>query len=91
MKIRTTLLMVTCSLLAITTRVALAQTPYGPIATPPEYSGDLGEVVKLAKSGVDESVIIAYVQNSPVPNRPSADEILKLRDAGVSSRVFALI
>ncbi len=54
----------------------------------PPYSGNIGDVVKLAQSGVDESVVLAYVRNSPVPFNPSADEIIKLHNAGISSQVL---
>ena len=54
----------------------------------PPYSGTVGEVVKLAQSGVDESVVLAYVKNSPQAFNPGADEIIRLRDAGISSQVL---
>jgi hypothetical protein len=45
-------------------------------------------VVKLAQSGVDASVILAYIKNSSGPFQPSAEEILRLRDLGISSAVL---
>src|SRR5689334_4083630 len=51
-------------------------------------SPGVDDVVKLAKSGVDESVVQSFVQNSPVPYRLSADDIIKLRDQGLSSKVI---
>lgn len=51
-------------------------------------SAGINDVLKLAQSGVDESVIVTFVKNSQTAYRPSADEILKLKDAGVSERVI---
>src|SRR5262245_60201346 len=95
MKTRNILLIVTLGLLGAAAQVALAQGPAGPtmaeeMAVAP-LSGDLNEVLKLARAGMDESVILAYVQNSPIANQPSADEILRLRQAGVSPKVIAVI
>src|SRR5579864_6324890 len=55
----------------------------------PAYSGGIDDVVKLAHSGVDESVVLSYVKNSPGPFNPSADEIIKLRDNGISPVVIS--
>lgn len=56
-----------------------------PMAT----SAGLDEIIKLAKSGVDENVMVSFVDNSSVPYDPSAEEILYLTDVGVSSRVIS--
>ena len=56
-----------------------------------KFSGNLDEVVKLFQSGVDEGVILAFVQNSPVANQPSADEIIRLRELGISSDVITAV
>jgi hypothetical protein len=58
-------------------RTKLSQSPSG-----------VEDVAKLAKSGVDESVVLSFVQNSTVPYRLSADEIIKLRDQGISAKVI---
>lgn len=55
----------------------------------PPFSGTIGEVVKLANSGVDEGVVLNFVKNSPVPFNPDADEIIKLHNAGISSQVIS--
>ncbi len=48
----------------------------------------LAEVVRLAQSGVDESVVVSYVQRAPPTPPLSADQILYLRDVGISSSVL---
>lgn len=55
-----------------------------PAGAAPAFSGGIDDVVKLAHSGVDETVVLSYIKNSPGPFSPSADEIIKLRDAGIS-------
>jgi hypothetical protein len=57
----------------------------------PQYSGRIDEVVRLAQSGVDQSVVLSYINTSPGPFQPSADEIIRLRDSGVSSQVITAI
>jgi hypothetical protein len=57
----------------------------------PAYSGSINDVVKLAKSGVDESVVLAYIKTSSGPYQPNANEIVKLHDEGISSPVITAI
>ncbi len=58
--------------------------PPAKVNLPPQ----LAEVVRLAQSGVDESVILSYVKQSPAMPPLSADQILYLRDVGLSSDVL---
>lgn len=51
----------------------------------------LDEIAKLAKSGADESLILAYVQSSPIAYRATADDIIQLRGEGVSSAVLGAV
>jgi hypothetical protein len=51
------------------------------IATPVE------EVVQLNKSGVGDAVILTYIENSDRTFRLNAQDIIKLRDEGVSTEV----
>jgi hypothetical protein len=46
------------------------------------------EVVRLAQSGVEEDVVLAYVQRVTEPFNLSADNIVFLRDLGISSPVL---
>jgi hypothetical protein len=59
-----------------------------PRSASPQYSGRIDEVVALSQSGVDQSVVMSFINTSPGPFQPSADEIIRLRDAGVSSQVI---
>jgi hypothetical protein len=53
-----------------------------------QFSAGLEDVVKLVQAGVEESVVLAYIQSSAVAYHPSASEIIKLRELGVSSPVI---
>ena len=57
----------------------------------PRFSAGLDDIVKLTKARVDESVILAYVQASRVAYRPNAQEIIRLREAGVSGPVITAV
>ncbi len=89
-------LVAVCGLLATLPPAAVAErsantTIAGTGASTTTFSGNLGEVVRLFQAGVDEAVILAFVQNSPIANQPSADEIIKLRNLGISSEVIAAV
>jgi hypothetical protein len=58
-----------------------------PAAVPANLSPGAAEVVKLAGSGSSEDVLLAYVQNSTSMFDLSADQILYLRDLGLSTPV----
>lgn len=75
------------SVRAQTTTATTTQTTVNalPASAAPAFSGDIPEVVKLAKSGVDESVVVSFIRNSPGPFQPGADEIIRLRNAGLTS------
>jgi hypothetical protein len=45
------------------------------------------EVVRLAGSGVGDDVVLAYIQNSQAPFTLSADNVLYLKDVGLSPQV----
>jgi len=55
---------------------------------PFKTSPGVGEVVKMAESGVGDTVIKAYVENSPIAYALSADEILYLTDLGISEPIL---
>jgi hypothetical protein len=50
-------------------------------------SAPAAELVKLAQAGVDESVMLAYVTNSPYVFNLSSDDIIYLNDIGVPGAV----
>jgi hypothetical protein len=86
MKMRCLSLFTLCGLLAGATSPARASETIGNSAAP-VFSWHVNEVVKLAQSGVDESVVTSYINTSPSPFQPTADEIIKLRDVGVSPTI----
>jgi hypothetical protein len=47
------------------------------------------EVLRLAQAGTSDAVLLAFVQNSPAIFNLSADNILYLKDLGLSSQVLA--
>ena len=59
-----------------------------PAAGAANISPNAAEVVKLAGSGVGEDVVLAYVQNSQSLFNLSADDVLYLRDVGVTQPVI---
>jgi hypothetical protein len=61
--------------------------PAGEVAIPVNLSPAAAEVVRLGESGVGEDVITAYVQGSQSTYNLSADDILYLKDVGLSSQV----
>ncbi len=77
----------------------------GPVAPPPgepeivsrpdpahaNISGPVAEVARLHLSGLDETVIKAFVERSTNPISPTADELIYLRDIGVSPRVITVM
>ena len=52
-------------------------------------SSNVSQVLKLAQSGVSDDVILAYVKNSYSFYNLSADDVLRLKDAGLSSLVLS--
>jgi hypothetical protein len=69
-----------------------AQTPAGapPLGagSPPAVSPGAAEVIKMAEAGTSDDVLLAYVKNSTSTFDLSADQILYLRDIGLSSPVI---
>src|SRR5882724_3637478 len=55
---------------------------------PTAVSPAAAEVLRLAESGVAEDIVMAYIQNSPATFNLSADQILYVRDLGLSSQVI---
>ena len=73
-----------------------AQAPGAPVpgvpeqaqaAVPVDLSPGAAEVVRLASSGVGDDVVLAYIQNSQAPFSLSADNVLYLKDVGLSPQV----
>jgi hypothetical protein len=56
-----------------------------------DASPAMAEVIRLAESRVDPSVMLAYIQNSGQTYSPTADEILYLSHLGVPQNVIAAL
>jgi hypothetical protein len=65
-----------------------AEAPAPPAAQAPSLSPGSAEVVRLAGAGTSDDVVLAYIQNSTATFDLNADQILYLRDIGVSSPVI---
>jgi hypothetical protein len=53
------------------------------------FSPDVNEALKLAQSGLGDEVVLAFVKNCPRPYKLSADDILALKNGGLSSPVLS--
>jgi hypothetical protein len=49
----------------------------------------VNDLVKLSESGVDDGVLVAYIQSSPQGPALSADDIVALKNAGISDAVIS--
>ena len=47
------------------------------------------DLKKLAKSGVSEDVILAYIKANGYSGKPTSDDLVELKDAGLSDRLLA--
>lgn len=85
--------------MALPALLACAQTPMAPSSdgAPPgpgtgvaatDVSPGAAEVVRLAEAGTSDDVILAYIQNSSSRFNLSADNVLYLKDVGLSSQVI---
>src|SRR6185295_7197444 len=54
-------------------------------------SSAIAQVARLAESGVGDDVVLTFVKNLPEAFRPSADDIVYLKNKGVSSAVISAI
>lgn len=74
---------------------ARAQTPGAEVAAPAtspstaSLSAGAAEVLKLASAGTSEDVILAYAQSAQLRFGLTADNILYLKDVGVSPKIIA--
>lgn len=64
-----------------------AVTPAVGTPLPPQ----VGDVIKLAQSGVGDSVLVAYIESLNVPRDLTADEVVYLRDVGLSQPVLTAL
>ncbi len=57
------------------------------VAAPVNLSPGAAEVIRLAGSGVGDDVVLAYIQNSQAPFNLTAEDVLYLKDIGLSPQV----
>lgn len=58
---------------------------------PSKFSPGLAEIVKLAQAHSSEDVIVAYIRSSRLSYSPTAEEILYLKDLGLSQKVLSAL
>jgi hypothetical protein len=85
--------LLTASALNVAAQISVAPNVSTPApaaqAAPVRLSYGVADVVKLAKAHVSEDTILAYVGNSGTAYNLSVNEILFLKEQGVSDRVLA--
>jgi hypothetical protein len=84
MKTTTWLMLVAATAVPLLSGFAQAPEAQAPV----NLSPGAAQVVKLAQTGTSDEVILAYVQNSASPFSLSADQIVYLKDLGLSSQVI---
>lgn len=72
---------------ATPTNLAPAELP----KLPADLSPGLADVIKLTQSNVGDDVVVNYIKNSGNTAKPTADEILYLKDLGVSETVISTL
>ena len=55
----------------------------------PRLSAGLDDIVKLSKAGIEESIILSFIKCSEVAYQPTAQELIRLRELGVSATAIA--
>ena len=55
------------------------------------YSTGIADIIKLLDAKVDAPVILAYIQNSPIPYNPEATELIALKDHGASTETLVAL
>ena len=58
---------------------------------PVKLSWGLDEIVKLSQARLDESVILAFIEHSQTAYNPTAQDIVQLRELGVSSQIITAL
>src|SRR5689334_14838799 len=62
-----------------------------PSRPPGKYSAGVEELLALLNAKVDAQVILAYIQNSPIPYDPEANELIVLHEHGASADILSAI
>ena len=72
-------------------RAAVASDAPEQIPATVQYSAGLADVVKMADAKVEANVITAYIKNSAIAYNPSAEEIIALKQRGVSDEILTAL
>jgi hypothetical protein len=75
------------ALAALPFSTAYCQTTAAP-APAPAISPAASEIIRLAQSGTSDEVMLGYIQNSQTPYNLTADDVVYLKDVGLSSAVI---
>jgi hypothetical protein len=61
-------------------------------ARPPgTYSAGIAEIIKMLAAEIGAQVILAYIQNSPIPYNPEATELVTLKEHGASTELLVAL
>ncbi len=58
---------------------------------PGTCSAGLAEIIKMLDARLDAPVILAYIQNSPIPYNPEATELIALKEHGATTEVLVAL
>src|SRR2546426_919761 len=74
-------------LMAVALALVCGDAQLGRAQPPSEVSPGVADVVRLAQSGVGEDVLLAFIHSSTSYYNLSAENVLYLKDVGISSKV----
>jgi hypothetical protein len=66
----------------------VTQAAPAPAQEPKDKKG-VADLVKLVKAGTDEEIILTYIDASPIPYAYTAEDIVYLKEMGVTPKVIA--
>ena len=52
------------------------------------YSAGIAEIIRMLDANIDAPVILAYIQNSPIPYDPDGTELVALKEHGASAELL---
>jgi hypothetical protein len=55
------------------------------------YSAGVVEIIKMLDAKVDAPVILAYIENSPIPYDPEVTELIALKEHGASTEAMVAL
>jgi hypothetical protein len=67
------------------------QTGMKKAAPQPKYSFGVDEIAKMHQGGVEQDVILNYIESSNIPYHPNAEEVVRLHELGVPPQVITAL